>query len=117
MNDTEKRNLVNKYGGWERLVIFCGVIITAIIFTLMGTAITGLFQGREGQVMGIVLSIVIILMLWALVWGALWIITGFRSGALVPPVNNLSELEELRQENARLRKQLEALSRKGSDSS
>lgn len=117
MNDTEKRDLVNKYGGWERLVIFIGVILTAIIFTFMGTAIVGLFQGREGQGMGIMLSIVITLILWAMVWAALWIISGFRAGSLVPPSASDLALKELREENARLRQQLEDISHRRDDSS
>lgn len=116
VNDTEKKNLANKYGGWERLVIFIGVILTVIIFTFMATAIVGLFQGREGQGLGIALSVIVTLILWVLVWGALWVITGFRSGTLVPQTATKSELDEVIQENARLRQQLEKLSQRKEDS-
>ena len=117
MNDTDKRDLVNKYGGWERLVIFCGVIMTVPIFALLGTAFYAISHEREGAVMGVVISIIAVLVLWALVWGALWIISGFRSGALVPPTPTQSVLNELREENAHLRQQLNELSKRGDDSS
>lgn len=116
MNDTEKTNLVNKFGGWERLVIFCGVIMTVPIFALLGTAFYAISHEREGAVMGVVLSVICLLVLWALVWGALWIITGFRSGAIVPPLSSASELNELRRENARLKQMLADQAKAGTDS-
>ena len=117
MNDTDKRDLVNKYGGWERLVIFCGVIMTVPIFALLGTAFYAISHEREGAVMGVVISIIAVLVLWALVWGALWIISGFRSGALLPPTSTDMALKELREENARLKEKLEEVSHRKDDSS
>lgn len=116
MNDSDKqKNMINKLGGWERLVIFCGVIMTVPIFALLATAFFALSHEREGAFMGIVLSIICLLVLWALVWGALWIITGFRAGGLIPG-NSESDIETLKQENERLRKLLDQQSRHTSDS-
>ena len=91
--------------------------MTVPIFALLGTAFYALSHEREGAVMGIVLSIIAMLVLWALVWGALWIITGFRTGALLPPSSTDMELRELREENARLKEKLDELSHRKDDSS
>jgi len=106
VTDTQNTTLVNKFGGWERLVVFSGVVMTVPIFALLGTAFYALSHEREGAVMGIVLSIISLLVLWALVWGALWIVTGFRSGTFVPPLTSAAELNELRRENTMLKELL-----------
>jgi hypothetical protein len=110
MNDLEKINAVKKLGGWERMVIFSGVLLTVPLFALLGTAIYALVADRPDAHMGVLLSIVSLLVLWAIVWGMLWIVSGFREGG----GNNLvdtsaNELEALRQENERLRRQLAEL--------
>ena len=106
MTDTHETNVVNKFGGWERLVIFSGVIMSVPLFALLGTAIVALTHDREGAMVGIILTGTALLILWALSWGALWIISGLRSGAIVPPLSSAAELAELRRENAKLKQLL-----------
>ena len=106
MNETQDLNMVNKFGGWERLVIFSGVVMSVPLLALLGTALFALAHEREGAVVGIILSVTALLILWALSWGALWIVTGFRSGSFVPPLSSAGEINELRRENAMLKQML-----------
>ena len=106
MNDTKDINMVNKFGGWERLVVFSGVVISVPLVALLGTALVALTHNREGADMGVILSVIALLVLWALVWGALWIVTGIRSGSFVPPLSSAAELNELKRENAMLKQML-----------
>lgn len=113
MNDSDKTNVLKKLGGWERLVIFSGVVLTVPLFALLGTAIYALVTDRSDALMGVLLSVIAILVLWAIVWGVLWIVSGVRDGSINDLAgNNLSgKLEELQRENERLRQQLDELTK------
>ena len=112
MNESEKLNIVKKLGGWERMVIFSGVLLTVPLFALLGTAIYSLATDRPEAHMGVLLSIISLLVLWAIVWGMLWIVTGFRNGEFDDLKENSSNiLAELKEENERLKKQLAELTR------
>ena len=113
MSDSDKIDVIRKLGGWERLVIFSGVILTVPLFALLGTAIYALASDRADAHMGVLLSIVCLLVLWAIVWGMLWIVSGFRDGGYLDNNGNLAgKLKELQNENERLRKQLADLTKK-----
>lgn len=116
VNDKKDTTLVNKFGGWERLVIFSTVVISVPLFALLGTAVVALVHEREGAMVGITLSGAALLILWALSWGALWIISGIRSGTIVPPLSSAAELSELRRENTMLKELLAERSRQSDDS-
>lgn len=112
MSDSETITAVKKLGGWERLVIFSGVVLTVPLFALLGTAIYAVMTDRTDAVMGVFLSIIAILILWAVIWGMLWIVSGIREGHF----NNgngdtAATLEELRAENERLKKQIAELTK------
>lgn len=112
MNDSDKIKVVKKLGGWERLVIFSGVVLTVPLFALLGTAIYALVTERSDALMGVMLSVIAILVLWAIVWAALWIVSGVRDGSLNDLLgnnNSSGKLEELQRENERLRQQVEEL--------
>ena len=107
MNDTDKIDVIKKLGGWERLVVFSGVLLTVPLFALLGVAVYSVMTGRTDAPMAVLLSIISLLVLWAIVWGMLWIVTGFRTGGELETNTDLRvKLEELRQENERLKKQL-----------
>ena len=115
MNDSDKINVVKKLGGWERLIIFSGVVLTVPLFALLATAIYALVTGRVDAHLGILLSVVAILVLWAFVWGMLWIVSGLREGSFgnnMGDTNSPAYLDALRKENEKLRNQLEELSKK-----
>ena len=110
MNDSEKINVVKKLGGWERLIIFSGVILTVPLFALLGTAIYAVITDRSDALMGVLLSLIAILILWAFIWGMLWIVSGIREGHF----NNgnadiAAKLTALQSENESLKKQLDEL--------
>ena len=110
MNESEQVNVVKKLGGWERMVIFSGVILSVPLITLLGTAILALITERPDAHLGVLLTIVSILVLWAIVWGLLWIVSGFRDVGFNNQQDTASDkLEELQQENERLKKQLAEL--------
>ena len=113
MNESEQVNVVKKLGGWERMVIFSGVLLTVPLFALLGTAVYSLATDRTDAHMGVLLSIISLLVLWAIVWGMLWIVTAFKekggeiNGAAAPE----DALAKLQQENARLKQQLAELTK------
>lgn len=113
MSEADKIEVIRKLGGWERLVIFSGVILTVPLFALLGTAIYSVAMDRPDAHLGVMLSVVCLLVLWAIVWGILWIVSGFREGGYLDNNGNLAgKLEELKSENDRLRKQLADLTKK-----
>ena len=110
MNDSAKINVVKKLGGWERLIIFSGVILTVPLFALLGTAIYAVITDRSDALMGVLLSLIAILILWAFIWGMLWIVSGIREGSFNNSTGEQSaKLEALMRENESLKKQLEEL--------
>jgi len=107
MNDSDKITAVKKLGGWERLVIFSGVVLTVPLFALLGTAIYALVTDRADALMGVLLSVIALLVLWAVIWGMLWIVSGVREGSFNNQNGDLAtKLEALRAENESLKKQL-----------
>lgn len=112
MNDSGNHTVVNKLGGWERLIIFSGVILTVPLFALFGTAIYSVVTDRADALMGVLLSIIAILILWAVIWGMLWIVSGIREGHFNNGNGDLSaKLEVLQRENEDLKKQIAELTR------
>jgi len=110
MSNLDKIEAIKKLGGWERLVIFSGVILSVPLFTLLGTAIYAVATDRSDAPMGVLLSVVAILVLWAIVWGLLWIFSGFQDTGFMDDNGNVNgKLKELQQENERLKRQLEEL--------
>ena len=113
MNESEKINVVKKLGGWERMVIFSGVILSVPLFTLLGTAVYALVTDRPDAHLGVWLTIISILVLWAIVWGTLWIVSAIReengeeNGSLDSSAADM--LETLQAENAQLKQQLAEL--------
>ena len=101
MNDSGNHTIVKKLGGWERLIIFSGVILTVPLFALFGTAIYSVVTDRSDALMGVLLSIIAILILWAVIWGMLWIVSGIREGNF----NNNGDTAA----NERLKKQIAEL--------
>lgn len=111
MNELEKISIIKKLGGWERLVVFSGVILTVPLFALLGTAVYAITADRPAAYMGVLLSIISLLVLWAIVWGALWIVSGFRENGFDDlQITSASELEKLQKENERLKQQVAELS-------
>ena len=110
MSESEKIAAVKKLGGWERLVVFSGVILTVPLFGLLGTAVYAVITDRSDALLGVLLSITAILILWAIIWGMLWIVSGIREGSFN---NNNGELsakaEALLRENESLKKQIAEL--------
>lgn len=98
----------NKLEGWGWLVIASGVVMTAILFGLIGVAIFAIIQDRPVAYISVFVIIISMLALWAITWGALWLISGRRQVSSAAPREPrlAEELEELRQENKRLRTQL-----------
>ena len=115
MNESDKVNVIKKLGGWERMAIFSGVILSVPLFTLLGTAIYALVTDRPEAHMGILLSIISILVLWAIVWGTLWVVSAFREengeNNVNPDSATADTLAKLQEENARLKEQLAELTR------
>ena len=110
MNDSDKVTVVKKLGGWERLIIFSGVILTVPLFALLGTAFYSVITDRSDALMGVLLSLIAILILWAVIWGMLWIVSGIREGTFYNNNGSLEEkLETLQVENENLKKQLAEL--------
>jgi len=64
-------NEKKKLGGWERLVIFLGIIFT-ILTIAFGFAI-----GSEG-LEAVALTLIVLVIIWVIGSGLLWIIKGFR---------------------------------------
>ena len=108
MNEMDKMNVIKRLGGWERMVVFSGVILTVPLFALLGTAIYSAMADRPDAHLGILLSVICLLVLWAIVWGALWIVSGFKNNGEMSI--ELTRLEELEQENERLKKLLAEMS-------
>lgn len=102
MDNSDKIKPIYKMGGWERLVIFGGVVLTVPLATLFFTAIYSLLVNRPAAESGILISIICILVLWAVVWIMLWIVSGFREQGR-PPLTSQGEIEELLRENAHLK--------------
>jgi ABC-type Fe3+ transport system permease subunit len=110
VNDSDKIELIKKLGGWERLVVFSGVLLTVPMFALLGVAVYSVATGRPDAPMAVLLSIISLLVLWAIIWGMLWIVSGFRAGGEIETSSDLRvKLEELRRDNERLKKQLTEL--------
>jgi len=67
-------NEKKKLGGWERLVIFFGIIFTIPIIVVMtiGEGIMG------DQPDAVAATLIVVVIIWAIVGGLLWIIKGFR---------------------------------------
>ena len=110
MQDSDKLKLIERLGGWERLVVFSGVILTVPLFALLATGIYAVAVDRPSAGVGVFLTIICLLVLWAIVWGLLWIITGFRAGGFPLAASEISH-EELLAENARLKEELAELKR------
>jgi len=93
VNELDKVNVIKKLGGWERLVIFSGVILSVPLFTLLGTAVYALVTDRPDAHMGIWLTIISILVLWAIVWGTLWIVSAIKeeNGEGIDDLDSLRE--------------------------
>ena len=102
MDNSDKMKNIYQMGGWERLVIFGGVILTVPLAALFFTAVYSLLVDRPAAESGIMISIICILALWAVVWIMLWIVAGFREHGR-PPLTSQGTIEELLQENARLK--------------
>jgi len=64
-------NEKKKLGGWERLVIFFG-----IVFTIPPIVFGSVIAHKDLEALAIALIGVVII--WAIVGGLLWIIKGFR---------------------------------------
>ncbi|MBF8270571.1 MAG: hypothetical protein HW386_2280 [Gammaproteobacteria bacterium] len=115
MNQSDKIKVVKKLGGWERMAIFSGVILSVPLFTLLGTAVYALVTDRPDAHMGVLLTIISILVLWAIVWGTLWIVSAFREENGEENDNMDSSaadmLATLQEENTRLKKQLAELTK------
>ena len=113
MNESEKINVVKKLGGWERMVIFSGVILSVPLFTLLGTAVYALVTDRPDAHLGVWLTIISILVLWAIVWGTLWIVSAIKeeNGEGIDDLDSSAadSLATLQAENARLKQQLAEL--------
>lgn len=111
MDDSNKMNALKKFGGWGRLVVFTGVIITIPLFVFLGAAIYGFMMDRPGAYEGVLWTIIIILVFWAITWVGLWMVsdTGNKNIMQSDLVNRLNELER---ENARLQKLVTELSQK-----
>ena len=112
MSDSETITKVKQLSGWERLVIFSGVVLTVPLFGLLGTAIYAVMTDRTDAMIGVLLSVMAILILWAIIWGMLWIVSGIREGQF----NNdngdtAAKLAELQAENERLKQQLTDLTK------
>ena len=116
MNDSGNLTVVKKLGGWERLIIFSGVILTVPLFALFGTAIYAVVTDRSDALMGVLLSIIAILILWAFIWGMLWIVSGIREGSFNNQNGDLAaRLEALQNENESLKKQIAGLKKAEGD--
>jgi len=111
VNDSNKMNALKKFGGWGRMVIFTGVIITIPLFVLLGAAIYGFIMDRPGAFAGILWTLIIILVFWAITWVGLWMVsdTGNQNIMQSDLVNRLNELAR---ENERLQKLVTELSQK-----
>lgn len=67
--------MIKKLGGWERLVIFIGVLSSV---PPVGFMLAGLTVGTgDYEMFGF--GFFALLVVWAVVWGLLWIIAGFRN--------------------------------------
>jgi len=68
-------NEKKKLGGWERLVIFLGIILTIPAIVVMGIG-----EGiMDDQPEALAVTLIVVVIIWAIVGGLLWIIKGFRS--------------------------------------
>lgn len=112
MSAVDKSKLIERFGGWERLVVFSGVILTVPLFALLATGIYAVVVDRPSASVGVFLTVICLLVLWAIVWGLLWIIAGFRAGGIDEIKNNAQgPIDELRKENERLKRELAELTR------
>jgi len=64
-------NEKKKLGGWERLVIFFGIVFT------IPTIVFG-FMIAYKNLAEVALILLVLVIIWAIVGGLLWIIKGFR---------------------------------------
>lgn len=104
--------ILNKSEGWGWLVIISGVVMTAVLFGLIGVAIFAIIQNRPVAYFSVFIMIISLMALWAVTWGALWLVSGMRTvSSAAPGESTLADrLAELRQENERLKKQLAEIS-------
>lgn len=104
--------MANKFEGWEWLVIISGVVITALLFGLIGIAIFAIIQDRPVAYISIFIIIISLMALWAITWGALWLTSGMHKVFSAAPGESAlaDRLAELQQENERLKKQLAEIS-------
>ena len=102
---------IEKLGGWGRLVVFTGVIITIPLFVFLGAAIYGFMMDRPGAYEGVLWTIIIILFFWAITWVGLWMVSGAgnKNSTQSDPLSRINELER---ENERLQKLVTELSQK-----
>jgi hypothetical protein len=106
VDTSDKKQMVYRFGGWERLVIFSGVVLTVPLVTLFAAAVYALIVDRPHAIAGILLSFILVILLWAMIWGVLWIVSGYTANGR-PPLTKQAEHEELLRENARLKALLE----------
>jgi len=98
----------NKFEAWGWLVIISGVVMTAVLFGLIGVAIFAIIEDRPVAYFSVIVITISLLALWAITWGALWLISGVRKASLALPgePSVADRLAELLEENDRLRRQL-----------
>lgn len=103
---------LNRFEAWGWLIIISGVVMTAVLFGLIGVAVFAIIEDRPVAYVSVIVIIISLLALWAITWGALWLVSGMRreSFALPGEPSLADRLEELQQENERLRKRLAQLS-------